>query len=162
MILGSSTRFADRRAHRLMSQMCRFRFAQSIVTALSVFIAAGLLALVFGWNWRVPVVVLALAVALAWLSRLRLADALLWEVEILTGRDLNHDGAVGQPGQAVLVNAWQARQEVAQVMADDDAEHESPRADGVPTSVLYGGHLRTCAWCQGRVRLRSGRLLRAP
>ena len=62
---------------------------------------------------------------MSWLWRMRVADGLLWEVERFTGRDLNGDGAVGEPpSQPVLVNAWQARQEAAQVRAEDDAERE--------------------------------------
>ncbi len=103
-------------------------FLQAGVTALAFGVMAGLLAWAFGWNWRVVAVTLGVAFAVTWLTRLRLADSLLWEVERLTGRDLDHDGSVGTPHGAVLLNSWQARQEAAQVRADDDAQHERPRS----------------------------------
>lgn len=87
---------------------------QALFTAATFGASAGLLAWAFGWSWRVPVVVLALALTLGWLWRLRLMDGLLWEIETITGRDVNRDGQVGKPTFApVIVNAHDARQEAA-------------------------------------------------
>lgn len=97
---------------------------QAAFTAIAAAICAGLLAWAFGWSWRVVAVMFGATLAVSWLARMRVADSLLWEVERLTGRDVNHDGEIGQPHGAVLVNAWEARQEAALVRADDDAQSE--------------------------------------
>ena len=77
---------------------------QAVATAIAGAVVAGVGVMLWGWHcapcpWR-----LRLTFAVAWLWRLRLADTLLWEIETLTGYDVNHDGKIGAPGRAVLVN----------------------------------------------------------
>ncbi len=86
---------------------------QAVFTALAGGIMAALLALAFGWSWKVPVVILALALAGAWLWRLRVVDSLLWTIETWVDQDLNGDNLVGRPAVAfTLANPAQARQAV--------------------------------------------------
>lgn len=97
---------------------------QAAFTAIAAAICAGVLAWALGWHVRAVAVTFGLVLAGAWLWRMRVADGLLWEVERLTGRDVNHDGQIGRPGLPVLVNPWQARQEVTRAQVDEDAQHE--------------------------------------
>ncbi len=86
--------------------------AQAFLTSCAFGVMAGLLAWAAGWSWRVPVIVFAVVLALAWLWRLRLADALLWQIETITQRDLDGDRYVGRPtvnAAPVLVNPSEAR-----------------------------------------------------
>lgn len=103
----------------------RVPFAQAVLTAGAFGVMAGLLAWAFTWSWRVPVVVLALAVAIAWLWRLRLLDALLWEVETITQRDVNQDGRIGRPAAGYTVaNPHVARQTAARSQRESAAERQ--------------------------------------
>lgn len=100
-------------------------FAQAALTAIAVGVCTAFVAWALGWSWRAVAVAFGLALALGWFWRLRLADALLWEVERLTGHDFNGDGHTGQPAtRPVLLNAWEARQEAAQVVTDEGAQSE--------------------------------------
>lgn len=99
--------------------------AQAVITAGALGVMAGLLAWAFAWSWRVPVVVMALGLAIAWLWRLRLVDALLWEVETVTGRDVNGDGRVGRPARAYTVaNPHDARAAAQRSQLERQAEQE--------------------------------------
>lgn len=114
--------------------------AQAILTALALAIGAGFLAWASAWSWRVPAVVFALACAGGWIWRLRLADSLLWTVETMTGRDLNHDGHTGRPMVNYgLINPRVARQEVAQEnrQTDLDAKRAALLAF-VDRSLIHG------------------------
>ena len=96
---------------------------QAVFTALVFAVMAGLLAWALGWSWRVPVAVLGLSLGLAWLWRLRLVDALLWQVETLTGRDMTGDGRIGKPTRAyTTVNAHDARAQAQRSQRDTEAE----------------------------------------
>ncbi len=100
-------------------------FWQAFFTAVAFSVMAGLLAWAFAWSWRVPVVVLALTLAVSWLWRLRLADALLWEVEAITQRDLDHDGRIGKPAQGYTVaNPHEARQQAQRSQRASKAEQD--------------------------------------
>jgi hypothetical protein len=97
--------------------------AQALLSAIVAAIVTGLLAWCLDWNGKTVPIAFGVTLAVTWLWRMRVSDALLWQFERLVGHDVNHDGVIGQPG-TVLVNPWQARQEAAQVVADDDAQHE--------------------------------------
>ena len=103
-------------------------FMVPMLQALFTALAGAVLAATCAWLWHWPIktvlVLAGLTFAGSWLWRLRLADALLWEVETLTGRDMNHDGRIGEPGRAVLVNPVEARAEVARETADTGAARE--------------------------------------
>jgi hypothetical protein len=87
---------------------------QAVATGLAVAICVGLLSWAFMWSWRVPVAVVGLALAGSWLWRLGVADSLLWQIESLTGRDVNGDGVTGRPAVSfTLANPVAARQTVA-------------------------------------------------
>lgn len=72
---------------------------QSVLTGVSVGIASG--AISAALHWPKPLLVaLGLsggAMALSWLVLLRAHRDLLWEIERITGADLDRDGAVGEP-----------------------------------------------------------------
>lgn len=97
---------------------------QALITTGAFGIMAGLVAWAAAWSWRVPVVVVGLALAISWLIRLRLMDRLLWQVERLTGADLNGDGVSGRPTTYAVANPAQARAAVASELrqADDQAK----------------------------------------
>jgi len=101
--------------------------AQAFLTAGSFGIMAALLAVALSWSWRVPVIVFAVVVALAWLWRLRLADALLWQIEVITQRDLDGDRHVGRPAEVaapVLVNPSEARATAGRIAQANTAQAE--------------------------------------
>lgn len=98
---------------------------QAIATTVAAVICAGVLAWVFKWDVRVVIVTFGLVLGAAWLWRIRFAASLLWEVERLIGHDLNRDHQVGRPGTSpTIVNAWQARQEAARFVAEDETLSE--------------------------------------
>jgi hypothetical protein len=97
---------------------------QAFATGIAGAVVAGVGVMLWDWQLRVILIAFGLTFASAWVWRLRLADALLWEVERLTGFDINHDGNLGQPGRAVLVNPATARAEVMRETADTTAEAE--------------------------------------
>lgn len=128
---GAVTQYETRKAQRAVSMEADVRvpFAQAGLTACAFGIMAGLLAWAAGWSWRVPVVAFALVLASAWLWRLRLADALLWQIETITQRDLDGDRQVGRPGPrssaaTLLVNPSEARATAGRIQRAnaDDAE----------------------------------------
>lgn len=101
--------------------------AQAWLTACAFGIMAALLAWAAGWSWRVPVIVFAVILALAWLWRLRLADALLWQIETITQRDLDGDRQVGRPtvnAAPVLVNPSEARATAGRIQQANAAQAE--------------------------------------
>jgi len=100
---------------------------QTGVTALSVAVATGVGCLLWGWPLRFVLVGFCVAVLVTWLVRLRLVDALLWEVETLTGHDVNHDGKIGQPGTLTLANPALARAAAAHDV--DATEQAAQRAE---------------------------------
>lgn len=95
---------------------------QTAITALAVGMAAGVGCLLWGWPVRFVLVAFCIGVLIAWLWRLRLVDSLLWEVERITGRDVNGDRRIGQPATMALVNPAQAR---AEVRRDVDATEQA-------------------------------------
>ena len=119
--------YERRKAQRLVTweSDVKVPVAQAGMTALAFGIMAALLAWAFGWSWRVPIVVTALAVALAWLWRLRLVDGLLWEIETIAQRDVNHDGRIGKPAQGFTVaNPHVARQTAQRSARENEAEQQ--------------------------------------
>ncbi len=122
-----SSEYERRRVQRAVTWESDVRVpaAQACLTALAFGVMAGLLALAFGWSWRIPAVVLALALAVSWLWRLRLVDGLLWEIETVTGRDLNHDGHKGNPARDyTLANPHDARQQAQRSQRTSKAEQD--------------------------------------
>jgi hypothetical protein len=102
---------------------------QALLTALAFGSGVGLIAWAFGWSWRVPLVVMGLAVIAGWLWRLHVVDRLLWRIETALRRDLNRDGATGQPTLEhpfTVVDQVEARATAHQVQALDD---ESEKRD---------------------------------
>ena len=101
---------------------------QAAITAVCVTVAVGAACLVWGWSARHMLIAFCVAVGCAWLWRLRLADSLLWEIETITGHDINHDGRVGNPAHAfTLANPAQARQTAARAVAT--TENETQKAE---------------------------------
>lgn len=104
---------------------------QAGVTALMVGVAVGLLAWALAWPWQAPIATMGLTLAWAWFWRLRKSDGLLWTVETMTGRDVNHDGAIGRPQVGfTLTNPAAARSTVAHdnQQAAEDAERQQLQA----------------------------------
>jgi hypothetical protein len=78
---------------------------QAVITALVVTIApAWMLSREFDWQ-ILPTfgLLFSVVLALAWLWRLGVITDTLWDVEKVTGLDLNRDGAVGRPRPSVHV-----------------------------------------------------------
>lgn len=101
--------------------------AQAFLTACAFGVMTALLAWAAGWSWRVPVIVFAVILALAWLWRLRLADALLWQIETIVQRDLDGDRQVGRPtvnAAPVLVNPSEARAAAGRIQKTNEAQAE--------------------------------------
>lgn len=123
------TQYETRKVQRAVSMEADVRvpFAQAALTAGAFGIMTGLLAWAAGWSWRVPVVAFAVVLAGAWLWRLRLADALLWQIEIIAQRDLNGDHRVGRPAIdtiPVLVNPSEARATAGRIQQANAADAE--------------------------------------
>jgi hypothetical protein len=96
------------------------------LTALCVTLAAGALALAFGWPAKTLLIVFALSLVGAWLWRLGVADRILWSVEAWTGKDLDHDHQVGRPSLGfAVVNPAAARATVAHESAQNDAQRRT-------------------------------------
>jgi hypothetical protein len=103
--------------------------AQAFVTGTlltALLLAVALLGLGLPWQgvlkaagigW--PAVLLA-----TWLWRLGVVDGLLAEIETVTGRDLDHDGNVGKPAHAVLLDPGRARAAIAEERATTTADNE--------------------------------------
>jgi hypothetical protein len=84
-------------------------------TAVSVTLAAGVLALAFGWPAKVVLLTFPLALLGAWTWRLGWADRMLYAVERVTHTDLDGDGYQGAPMTSHLaaVQPEAARADVA-------------------------------------------------
>ena len=101
---------------------------QTALTALTVAVATGAGCLLWHWHVRTVLVAFAVAVLVAWVWRVRLVDGLFWELESITGHDLNHDGKVGNPAQSFTVaNPAMARAEAKREA--DDTEQAAQRAE---------------------------------
>ncbi len=98
---------------------------QAFGTALAVTLGVAVCALAWDWSGRVVAAVFALSLAAGWFWRLRWVDGLLWSVETLAGRDVNHDGVVGRPARDfALVNPAAARAEADQAVTATEREAE--------------------------------------
>jgi len=83
-------------------------------SAVALTIAAGGLALLFGWPAKTLLIVFAVSVGGAWFWRLGFADKVLWQVESWTKKDLDGDGLTGNPANVFPVaDPGQARSKVA-------------------------------------------------
>jgi hypothetical protein len=126
---------------------------QSITCAVAALLAAAAGALAFGWSWKVPLMAAGVGFAIAWLWRLQIVDALLWQIETITQRDLDGDRHVGKPrpaNQPIMVNPYAARTEAARIQKTNTAQAElvdmlsfvtkcanvgtSEKAQGIPPS----------------------------
>ena len=122
--------YERRRPHRQPSVECDVIVPgmQAGITTLAVVMAVSAACLLWGWSARHILIAFGATVLIAWLWRLRIADSLLWEVESITGRDLNHDGKVGNPARAfTLANPAQARTEARRDV--DATEQAAQRAE---------------------------------
>lgn len=101
---------------------------QALLTALALGLMTVLLAWAFAWSWRAPVAVMGLALAVGWLWRLRIADALLWRISTMTGGQVTEGESRATAVNAYLLgNPAQARAAVAEEQRQDDAD--AKRAD---------------------------------
>jgi len=127
--------------------------AQSITCAIAAMFAAATGALALGWSWKVPLAAAGVGFAIAWLWRLRIVDALLWQIETITQHDLDGDRKIGKPQQTsspIVVNPYAARAEAGRIQKANIAQAElidllsfvtkcanvgtSEKAQGVPPS----------------------------
>lgn len=97
---------------------------QGFMVAAGVTICAGVFAHVYRWPLRVVAIAFAVSLITAWLWRMRIVDALLWEVERIVGRD--HAAPARSPAEhePIVVNSWQARQEVRELQAADAGQRD--------------------------------------
>jgi hypothetical protein len=101
---------------------------QAVFTAVAAGIGSGLIAWALEWSWKVPVVILGLSLAGAWLWRLGVVSALLWQVESVMQRDFTGDGVAGKPAHAFTVaNPQQARADVAQQQRTSEQDEKRAR-----------------------------------
>lgn len=97
---------------------------QAGLTAISMAIGAGMLCIAMRWPARYVAIAFGVTLACAWLWRMRIVDALLWEVERIVGRD--HAAPARSPAEhePIVVNSWQARQEVRELQAADAGQRD--------------------------------------
>lgn len=126
---------------------------QAGTCAVAALLAASAGALALGWSWKVPLAAAGVGFAIAWLWRLRIVDALLWQIETITQRDVNGDRSIGKPrpaSQPIVVNPYAARAEAGRIQKANIAQAElvdmlsfvtkcanvgtSEKAQGVPPS----------------------------
>jgi hypothetical protein len=89
-------------------------FATAGGTAIALTIAAGALALAFGWPVKTVLIIFALSLAGGWLWRLGVADKIIWNVERVTRQDLDGDGTIGAPmTHLAVIQPEAARQDIA-------------------------------------------------
>jgi len=69
---------------------------RAVISGAMLAALSGVAALVIGWPWWVPVGVAGMFSVAVWFS-CGLSDKLLWASEIVTGKDLDQDGRIGQP-----------------------------------------------------------------
>lgn len=92
-------------------------------TAVALTIAAGGLALLFGWPARTLLIVFAVSVGGAWFWRLGWSQKAVWSVESWTGKDLDGDRSIGRPALGfAVVNPGRARGVVAREAAQNATE----------------------------------------
>jgi hypothetical protein len=80
-----------------------------VIGSFSVFFLGGAIIAVLLWEFNVFVWATFLGVLVAavlWFALIWANQRLLWQVETLTGRDLNKDNSVGEP-ETVVVEVWQ-------------------------------------------------------
>lgn len=71
--------------------------SQAMITGLVSLLPTGVLTAVFGWDWRVALLLSGGVMVVSWLYLLNAHRKLLWLVEELSRRDVDGDGQVGKP-----------------------------------------------------------------
>ena len=120
---------------------------QSIITAtVAALLLITLSLLAFRVSWQTTLraagVCWSVVLALAWLWRLGIVTGLLAEIESMTGRDLDGDGAIGKSTHAVLLDPGKARAAIAEELSQQDTAGETRRTHGLRGQVLHPRLLR--------------------
>lgn len=99
---------------------------QALATAVAATLAMTAVTLACKWDGRLIAGTFALFLAGGWFWRMKWYDAALWQLETITGRDLNHDGRVGRPGtfRPIVVNPAEARAEAARLTRRNQGQAE--------------------------------------